>query len=420
MKRAFFLITFFLAGCAATPTASLNRLHLVDRNGLTETISNEERLKKYEQVDFLDRQSYEKVLRVYKPEKDGKIRGYLTSYHPNGSIYQYLELVNSRASGSYKEWHPSGALKVEATVVGGTGDLTESAKKTYLFDGPSFAYSPSGELEAKFLYANGKLEGFATYYQNQKVVKRVPYKAGEIDGEVVAYYPNGAVAFTTTFKEGKKEGEAKAFDHEGALLAEELYQKDLLVKGSYTKEGEAIGGVLSGRGKRAVFKEGELFLLQEYDGGIVHGRVEEYSENGHLKKSYTLIEGVKNGEEATYFLPGPFTPESSAPRKKLSVSWVDGVISGEVKTFYPGGQMESRREFSQNKKEGLSTAWYESGEVMLVERYEKDKLISGKYFQKGSKTPISQVIDGKGTATLFDGKGNLKKKIPYENGAPLP
>ena len=43
-------------------------------------------------------------------------------------------------------------------------------------------------------------------------------------------------------------------------------------------------------------------------------------------------------------------------------------------------------------------------------------LISGKYYKKNSQTPISEIIDGNGVATLYDEEGIFLHKIPYQNG----
>ena len=89
-----------------------------------------------------------------------------------------------------------------------------------------------------------------------------------------------------------------------------------------------------------------------------------------------------------------------------------------VKTWYPDGSMESQREMSGNYKNGLLTAWYIDGNLMLIEEYDRDKLIRGEYFKKGEKIPASQVAGGKGVATLFDSEGNYLRRVNIFNGRP--
>ena len=73
---------------------------------------------------------------------------------------------------------------------------------------------------------------------------------------------------------------------------------------------------------------------------------------------------------------------------------------------------------SQNRKNGVSTAWYEDGSLMLVEKYENDFLIEGKYYKKGEREPVTEVFEGNGKVTLFDEKGNFIKSIKYINKIP--
>ncbi len=71
-----------------------------------------------------------------------------------------------------------------------------------------------------------------------------------------------------------------------------------------------------------------------------------------------------------------------------------------------------------NHKQGLAFAWYEDGNLMLAEEYQNDQLIRGEYYSPKSKKPASHIKDGKGVATLFDSKGTLIEKVPYEKGRP--
>ena len=100
------------------------------------------------------------------------------------------------------------------------------------------------------------------------------------------------------------------------------------------------------------------------------------------------------------------------------LTWHEGILQGPMKTWYENGQLESQRELCDNQKQGLLTAWYKKGDLMLVEEYEDDKLLKGEYYRLGEKVPASQVEKGKGIATLFNPEGNFSKKIPYQEGKP--
>src|ERR1700722_19082301 len=107
-------LLFLLSGCMRSSSyyhaqkREITSITFVDKNGLSETIAEKERLLSLQNIDFLSDQPYQKVLRVYTRGGDGKIPSLLTSYYDNGQIHQYLEIVNGRAHGSYIEWYPTG------------------------------------------------------------------------------------------------------------------------------------------------------------------------------------------------------------------------------------------------------------------------------------------------------------------------
>ena len=87
-------------------------------------------------------------------------------------------------------------------------------------------------------------------------------------------------------------------------------------------------------------------------------------------------------------------------------------------TQYESGTLESQREMHDNKKHGLFFAWFQEGDLMLMEEYENDLLIKGSYYKKWEKKPISKIENGSGLATIFDKEGKFLKKITYEKGLP--
>ena len=138
-----------------------------------------------------------------------------------------------------------------------------------------------------------------------------------------------------------------------------------------------------------------------------------FAKGGTVVQTYCMKNGIRHGEEYWYY---EYTAPN--PKPKLMLSWYDGKVQGVAKTWYPNGNQESQREMSGNTRNGLSTAWYEDGSLMLIEQYEKDKLNRGEYYKKGDFIPVSQITEGKGTATLFDADGSFLRKIDYVNGHP--
>src|SRR3990167_2493575 len=136
----------FLVGCSHYSEyqegPQLSSIQIQDRNGLIETISNPDRLQNYQETDFLASQPFKKVLRVFK--KDQKNIAKITSYHPNGLLWQYLEAQDMRAMGAFQEWHSNGRLKIAATVIAGTADLASGVQKDWLFDQTASIWDEQG------------------------------------------------------------------------------------------------------------------------------------------------------------------------------------------------------------------------------------------------------------------------------------
>ncbi len=420
MRKILLVGLVLLYGCATkTPSDqsdSVVSMQIIDRNGFIETISNKERLSNYKSVDFSHPQPYQKVLRVFGRNVDGQSSSKITSYHDNGQLWQYLEVVDGRAHGIYQERFSNGRLNIEAHLIEGVADIHDLAQATWVFEGPCKVYDDQGNLTAEFSYEKGILENTSRYFfADGKLKKMIPYTQGEIHGIVHSFDENGNVMEEIPYVSGEKEGAAKAFWSPGHPLSEEFFQQGRLIQASYyDPSGKCVAEIKEGMGKQAQFKEDRLEGLIHFVNGIPEGEVQLFYPNSTLKCSYFIKEGKKNGEEWEYY-------PSEIGRKlipKLCLHWIDDQIQGQVKTWYLNGQIESQRELNGNKKQGISFAWYKNGDLMLVEEYENDLLIKGSYYKKGDKKIISKIESGKGIASLYNTDGIFLKKVSYEKGKP--
>lgn len=398
------------------PAVKLSSISLIDRNGMNETIQTEERLRQYAQQDFLKPQPYQKVMRNFTRNKKGEVLSIITSYYPNGQIKQYMELINNGAYGPYWEWHEGGQPKLYAFIIGGMGDLGPSSEKTWLFDGIARAWDEQGKPVCEIPYTKGVISGTSKYFNPKGYLeKTVPVRDGNIHGLIEKFGPGGEVLESISYREGKRCGKTVIRYCDGAKAAEEDYKDGLIEMGDYfDRSGEKIAAVRDSEGKQAVFVEGRLFELREIKEGAPEGEVLQFDEEGVLVVRFRTKGGLKHGEEVEYYP----ARKGKELRPRLSVGWYEGKIQGVVKTWFENGRQESQREMSDNKKNGVLTAWYEDGSVMMIEEYDLDMLKKGSYFKKGDKTPVSFVRDGQGIATLFDSHGSYLKKIHYNQGRP--
>lgn len=391
--------------------SKVTSINIIDRNGMSETISSKERLGALEKTDFLAPQPYQKVMRVYGRSENGDVSALITSYHPNGQVKQYLETQNNRAFGTYKEWFPNGQLKVEAKVIGGMADLNTQAEASWIFDGKSLAWDEDGNQLAQIFYHKGDLEGVAEYYHpNGKIWKLCPYQKNKLEGTQKIFLSDGTIFQTMEYVNGEKEGTSIRYWDLSHIAYHEKYKEGKLWEAAYFDlEGNTVAKIQNGNGKRAVFGKTLLEKMEEYRNGVQEGVVQIFDSMGLMVSQYSTLEGEKHGEEVDYMNGNP----------KLLLTWDLGVLQGIMKSWYENGQLESQREMSQNKKNGLLTAWYRNGALMMVEEYDQDLLIKGEYYRMGEKESISKVEKGNGLATLFSADGTFSHKVLYENGIPL-
>ncbi len=398
-------------------TPKLISIHIVDRNGLTETISNPDRICEYANVDFLKPQPYRKVLRVFSRDSCGNTRAIITSYYENGQVQKFLEVNNNRAFGLYHEWFESGQLHLEINVIGGVADITTAAENTWLFDGPGHVWDECGNVVACINYSKGQQDGDSFYYYPAgQLWKRSPYVSGKQEGVFEIYYRDGKPLQSTAYSNDKKDGPSKRYWHSGCLAADELYQSGKLLEGKYYDQADnCVSCVRDGCGQRAVFGEKCVREYHTYFNGVEDGEVRMLADDGTLIKTWIIKDEVKHGPETEYY-PTPGLGQRAMP--KLEITWYEGRIQGLVKTWYPNGIQESQREMANNAKNGLLMAYYRNGSLMMIEDYLDDKLIKGEYYRRDEKIPVSEVDNGDGVAMIFDPDGTFLKKINYRHSVP--
>lgn len=394
------------------PKEPLIKVNYIDHNGISETIVLAERLKQFATLPPCSPQSYKKLLRIYQKDDQGNSRSILTSYYDNGQIHQYLECINARACGPYVEWHENGQKKLESYVQAGIADLSDQSLISWSFHGDARAWDEKGNITAYCQYEGGKQSGvYCTYHINGTLASKSNWKSGKQVGLAYTYSEQGEIVEMTSYENGKRQGRAEGFHKGGYRAIEEWYDNDLLMKGTYTlADGTIVSSIEKGWGIRSLFEDGRLVTQHEVENGKPDGKFSIFDNQGRLEKTYYLRDGKKHGPETWMF--------SGSDQKKRTLHWVDNELGGLVHTWYPNGIMESSKEFCHNCKHGLSTGWYMDGSIMLVEEYQMDKLIRGKYHRKGSLEPISSIEKGSGIATLFDGSGNFLESITYRDSIP--
>lgn len=422
-----FILSLFLAtfsGCQKMETEEkMVCARFIDGNGISQTITSQDQLQKLHSVDFLQKQPYKKMLRIFSKKDQAGQKCILTTYHPNGFLWQYLEGEDLTANGPYLEYYPNGKKKIEASVIAGPCDVTPSAQYEWKFDGLSVVFNQDGKVVAEIPYENGELHGEAKYYSsNEKLEKTISYVRGMMNGEMNEFFSDGSLKKKEMYQQDLLHGHALGyFQGEEPAYIEEYDQGHLIEGIYYNRDGTILSSVHSGFGKKAIFKNNSLQSLIEYKRGQVEGKISTFLPTGELLCEYHWKDGKKEGEEIEYYL---FKEMENLPAQtqspKLSITWRNGSIEGMIKTWYENGSTQSQKEVVQNKKNGHAICWYKDGSLLCMEEYENDLLQEGKYFKLGEKDPVSFVKNGAGIATIYDGKtGHFLRKIKYEHGKPI-
>lgn len=424
----FVLFFFLFVNCShynsRVKQSELVMLQITDCNNISEIISSKEKIKKMAKIDYLSPQPYKKVLRIFENKKNTKNFSIITSYHSNGNLFQFLEVEKNRAKGYYREWFANGTKKIEAYVIGGPADLSFSSQKKWLFDKICLAWDEKGNLVSQISYNQGILEGNSYYYYpNGSLQKIIPFNNGKIHGDVLENNEEGKLFSKNHFENGKLQGPSFGYWETSQIQFVEEYDQGKLLEAQYfDKTNHLVAFIKKRKGKKATFKNGFLHSLIEYREGIAEGKVKTFSADGQLLSRYFSKNGKKQGEEIFFFqqeeleIDGSTTMQKRTP--KLSLFWDEGVLHGIVKTWHNNGQLESQRQMGNNKKNGSNCAWYRDGSLMLIEEYEEDLLLKGRYYKPNCNIPVSSIDNGSGEASLYDEKGILLRKIKYYKGKP--
>jgi len=414
MKILLIIASLCLISCSSYHHSNekLSSLIILDHNGFSETIQRTKALQQYKNIDFSSPQPYKKIVVNKKNASNGSLKTTIYTYYDNGQTKQLLECREQRALGEYKEWHPNGKRKLAAHIVGGDGNISLAAEKSWLFDGTSFAWDENENLMAKINYKNGLLNGsYITYHTNGNIKERSEYLANKIDKIACVFYKNGVLSKEVEYNNGTRHGCSKSYNINQTLSSKELYNQGLLKEGLYFgPRNNPVGEIVSGSGKKYIyFKDGRIKIVS-YQNGVANGLIQNIGPCGHLQREYYIKGDVKNGPETLYY------PDSTQPQTTLP--WFNGSLQGVSQTWYKGGQKESSKEISNNKRNGISMIWYHDGSLMMIEEYENDHLKKGSYHKIRSNDSVSLVKNGSGFVTLFDPYGNFIRKIEYYNGNP--
>ncbi len=214
----------------------------------------------------------------------------------------------------------------------------------------------------------------------------------------------------TLDKKGFKTGECTYYHENGQLRLREFY-----VKGR--REGTCEGWYDDGTPE---FTRSYV-LLQRGNGGIgtepisvKNGKWIEYHTDGSRKKEENFLEGVLLGEVRSWYENGQLEELKTME---------DKFENGLYERYFENGQLMTRGQYTKGEKTGDWVTNHSNGQVAYHEIYRSDKIEDGLWrgkYASGQDSLVGTYKNGRkeGTWEAYHENGNTKSKILFKFGMP--
>lgn len=387
---------------------------------------------------------------IYSQNKE-----YKRYYYENGNISSEGYLVDGKPEGYWKSYYPDGKIRSEGNRKNFCLDSTwifynekgdtikivnyKNNKKnglclTYEWKYDEKGRKTGGGLLSKEIFIDDKREGNAYYYENNRLVKEIPYKNNkkwgiareyDKDGNVIAIieYVNDFLVSKEKINRrdslGRKTGVWKTFYPNGKIKSEMYYIRDTLY--GYYKEFSPTGELIY----KAKVENGKLVEDTLQDKNVYLMRyIEEYYETGKLKREGLVKNDVPVGlhkeyDRDTENIVGKLYNENG---ELIAEGPLDkkGRQQGKWKEYYSNNTIKAEGEYKDGLKEGLWTFYYENGNIEQRGYYKKGKMTGEwKWYNiEGKLKKIENYEMGKeeGDYVEYDDSGKVIVKGKYFDG----
>ena len=298
-------------------------------------------------------------------------------------------------------------------------------------------YNVRGELSFK----DGKLNGLTVFWRNKtNLLSEVNFKNGELDGVCNVFYKNGSKAFKGSYKNGKKEGLHIIWYVNGNWTSILNYNadKEIFIKKSdlsqeimnmltpktaintyrsdqvfYKNTSILVSGI-----HQAHAKNGKLISESNYTNGQRDGLLKEWYSNGNQKFEGSYTNGKREGLHIFWDVNGNWTSirnynagkETFIKKEDLSQELLDEMnIPLEVKfgDLIESGNIFYYRKFSSIVFSGEVKEFYPNGEIKYVYNFLNGNLVLIKwFFANGILAELANYE--KGEFKIFHENGELR------------
>ncbi|MBJ7448877.1 MAG: hypothetical protein JHC93_00785 [Parachlamydiales bacterium] len=292
----------------------------------------------------------------------------------NGSIVHHYNYNQGVFDGVQKEYYPSQKLHTQAHYTKG------------LQNGLYEEWNLDGVLLVQCNFINGQKDGRQrVWFNNKKIAKDATFVNGKINGSLKEWHENGQLAKEENYVNGQEHGPFRSWNEKGDLVFEMSFDQGLIhgVVQEWFDPNHIRSKVVYNHGKKEGLSQhylinGQLCSQALYKDDLLNGLFEQWYESGQLQSRGNYVMGVPVAEHVEYFC---LKQGETDPKLCKKLSYVDGKMDGEQKTFHPNGATEALITYSNGELEGPKSLWDSEGNLQ-EEAYYSHNLLQGRSFMK--------------------------------------
>ena len=367
---------------------------------------------------------------------------YTVFKYDDGIISSEGYMRDGKPDGYWKTYYPDGTIK------------SRGLRTDFELDSLWQFYNERGQLSSEITYDAGKKHGPYRAFRNGVLYEEATFENDRKVGEALFYYPTGELQKRIPFVDGKEEGEGFEYAPDGRIISLFRYKEGNLLRSErvnrFDKEGKKRGpwvtfhsnGMLASEGsymnnqKHGVFKyfdrKGDLITLEKFrEGDLVLDSEEAvildirstYYSDGSVKSTGGYVDGMKEGTHRSYDRDGNIISGKIYRKGEVaSEGLIDetGDYQGYWKLYYDTGELQAEGEFENSRRIGDWVYYHKNGEVEHKAKF-VDGLPQGKwtwYFDNGKLRREEYYRRGKedGKVIEYDREGKIVVEGDYVSG----
>ena len=186
------------------------------------------------------------------------------------------------------------------------------------------------------------------------------------------YYSNGKLKSETHYRFGKETGTTTYYHSWYPTKTMEVEMKRGKKNGKFIKR----------------YFNNNFEIVAYYKNDLIEGVEKQFYLNGNPSLETTYVKGKKNGKIISWFFDGSVRESGSFVNDMFDGEWINyderGLIVGEAsfvegtgkRTTYDNmGNLQCETTFVKNKKDGLETHYFSSGEIEKTILFKEDRII---------------------------------------------